>query len=123
MDLDNRKMKTHPPSPESSLKGKIKDFFLIGWFLTATSGTKPIIVFTGHVYILLHQLEKRGSSIQYGYRKRGTHARLFSLTPTHGNSKNEIRTIKQTKTVRREGRLWNEVKRARKNKYRRPTTI
>ena len=35
--------------------------FLIRWFLTATSGTKPIIVSAGHVYILLHQryIEKR----------------------------------------------------------------
>ena len=32
--------------------------FLIRWFLTATSGTKPIIVSAGHVYILLHQREK-----------------------------------------------------------------
>ena len=31
---------------------------LIRWFLTATSGTKPIIVSAGHVYILLHQREK-----------------------------------------------------------------
>ena len=44
----------------------------------------------GHVYILLHQREKRGSTIQYGYRKQGTHARVFSQTLTHGNSKNEI---------------------------------
>ena len=28
---------------------------LIRWFLMATSGTKPIIVSAGHVYILLHQ--------------------------------------------------------------------
>ena len=34
---------------------------------------------------------ERGSTIQYGYRKRGTHARVFSQTLTHGNSKNEIR--------------------------------
>ena len=45
----------------------------------------------GHVYILLHQREKRGSTIQYSYRKRGTHARVFSQTLTHVNSKNEIR--------------------------------
>ena len=64
---------------------------LIRWVLKATSGTKPIIVSAGHVYILLHQREKRGSTIQYGYRKRGTHARVFSKTLTHGNSKNDIR--------------------------------
>ena len=33
----------------------------------------------------------RGSTIQYGYRKRGTHARVFSQTLAHGNRKNEIR--------------------------------
>ena len=32
--------------------------YLIRWFFTATSGTKPIIVSAGHVYILLHQREK-----------------------------------------------------------------
>ena len=46
---------------------------LIRWFLTATSGTKLIIVSAGHVCILLHQREKRGSNIHYGYRKRGTY--------------------------------------------------
>ena len=60
-------------------------------FLTATSGTKPIIVSAGHVYILLHQREKRRSTLQYGYRKLGTLARVFSQILTHGNSKNEIR--------------------------------
>ena len=65
--------------------------FLIRLFLTSTSGTKPIIVSAGHVCILLHQREKWGSTIQYGYRKRGTHTRVFSQTLTHGNSKNEIR--------------------------------
>ena len=65
--------------------------FLIRWFLTATSGTKCIIVSAGHVYILLHQREKRGSTIQYGYRKWGTHARVFSQTLALGNSENEIR--------------------------------
>ena len=39
---------------------------LIRLFLTATSGTMPIIVSAGHVYILLHQREKRRSTIQYG---------------------------------------------------------
>ena len=67
------------------------EFNLIRWFLTATSGTKPIIVSAGHVYILPHQREKSGSTIQYGHRKLGTHARVFSQTLTHGNSKNEIR--------------------------------
>ena len=35
-----------------------KSFNLIRWFLAATSGTKPIIVSAGQVYILLHQREK-----------------------------------------------------------------
>ena len=67
------------------------DILLIRRFSTATWGTKPIIMSAGHVYILLHRREKWGSTIQYGYRKRGTHARVFSQTLTHGNSKNEIR--------------------------------
>ena len=40
-------------------------------------------------------------TIQYGYRTRGTHARVFSQTLAHGNSKNEIGK-KQTKKVRRD---------------------
>ena len=38
----------------------------------------------------LHRAKKEGT-IQYGYRKWGTHARVFSQTLAHGNSKNEIR--------------------------------
>ena len=34
--------------------------------------------------------EKKKSTIQHGYRKCGTHARVPSQTLTHGNSKTEI---------------------------------
>ena len=37
---------------------------------------------------------EKASSIQYSYRKCGTHARLFSRTHEHGNSKIEISKIK-----------------------------
>ena len=33
------------------------------------------------------------NSIKYGYRKCGTHARVFSRTLAHGNSKIEIREL------------------------------
>ena len=33
--------------------------------------------------------ERKASTIQYGYKKCGTHARVFSQTLKHGNSKNE----------------------------------
>ena len=36
-------------------------------------------------------LSEKASTIQYGYRKWGTHARVFSQILAHGNSKNEIR--------------------------------
>ena len=49
-----------------------------------------MIVSAGHVYFLLHLTEKKGDTIQYGYRKLGTHAQVFSQTLLHGNSKNEI---------------------------------
>ena len=39
----------------------------------------------------LFHLEKKEDTIQYGYRKWGTHARVFSKTLVHGNSKNEQR--------------------------------
>ena len=35
--------------------------------------------------------DKKNSTIQYGYRKWGTHAQVFSLTLAHGNSNMEIR--------------------------------
>ena len=37
---------------------------------------------------------KKEGTIQYGNRKSGTHARVFSQTLEHGNSKNEIRERK-----------------------------
>ena len=39
----------------------------------------------------LFHLAKEEGTIQYGYRKWGTHARMFSQTLAHGNSKNQIR--------------------------------
>ena len=36
----------------------------------------------------------KASSIQYGYRKCGTHARVFSRTLAQGTSKIEIRQLK-----------------------------
>ena len=60
-------------------------------FFNGTSGTKPIIVSAGHVHFLLHQREKKMNCIQYGYKKWGTRARVFSQTLAHGNGKNEIR--------------------------------
>ena len=41
--------------------------------------------------VRLFRLAKKEGTIQYGYRKRGTHARVFSQTLAHWNSKNEIR--------------------------------
>ena len=38
----------------------------------------------------LFRLVKKASTIQYGYRKWGTHARVFPQTLAHGNRKNEI---------------------------------
>ena len=97
--------------------------------LTAPSGTIPIIVSAGHASFSCIKREKKGSTIQYnnnnnpnnfhspfhlghqatanygnfstGYRKCGTHARVFSQTLAHGNSKNGIRQ-RHTKKVRRE---------------------
>ena len=84
----------------------------IRWFLTATSGTKSIIVSAGHVYIRMHQRENRGSTIQYGYRKRGTHARVFSQTLTHGNNKNEIRQWDRRRRTEERREYRKKVQRA-----------
>ena len=43
-----------------------------------------------HRALAVTLLEKRGTN-EYGYRKCGTHARVFSKTLEHVNSKNEIR--------------------------------
>ena len=37
------------------------------------------------------------ATVQYGYRKCGTHARVFSQTCAHGNKKNKISQKKQKK--------------------------
>ena len=37
---------------------------------------------------------EKASSIQYGYRKYGTHARVFCRTLAHGNGKIELRQLK-----------------------------
>ena len=58
---------------------------------------------------------ERASYIQYGCRKRGTHARVFSRTLAHGNSKIEIRQLKMKgKKARRNEWIWREAQWARK---------
>ena len=44
---------------------------------------------------------------------------MFSQTLAHGNSKNEIRQIREKK-IRRDAWAWKEVKRARKYEAQRP---
>ena len=58
---------------------------------TATSGTKAINSVSWAGLVSLAPKKKKGSTIQYSYRKWGTHARVFSQRLAHGNSKNEIR--------------------------------
>ena len=50
-----------------------------------------LVLDSRHITTKEYWCPKRASSIQYGYRKWGTHARVFSQTPTHGNGKIEIR--------------------------------
>ena len=51
--------------------------------------------------------EKRASIIQHGNRKCRTHARVFSTTLAHGNSKNEIR---QRQKMNMEEAKWAQNK-------------
>ena len=44
----------------------------------------------------LFRLGKKEGTIQYGYRTWGTHARVFSQTLAHGNSKNDNETDEDT---------------------------
>ena len=85
---------------------------------TATSGTKPIYNSVRWACLVsLAPKKEKGSTIQYGYMKWETHARVFFRTLAHGNSSNEIRQIKwQTKKVRREAWVWKEVKRGTKER-------
>ena len=59
---------------------------------------------------------EKASSIRYGYRKCWTHARVFSRTLAHGDSKIEIRQLKKKwKKARRKEWIWNEAQWARKS--------
>ena len=59
----------------------------LGWFMGMV--TKCLSEHLFSLTVLCFQnvslLWKRASSIQYGYRKCGTHARVFSRTLAHGN--------------------------------------
>ena len=45
-------------------------------------------------HVLMVFILEKASSIQHDYRKCGTHARVFSRTLAHGNTKIEIRQLK-----------------------------
>ena len=81
---------------------------LIRWFLTATSGTKPILV-----NIPLHQREKWGSTIQYGYRKWGKSCTSVFQNTRAWEQQEWNKTMRQTNTDRRKAWVWKKVKRAR----------
>ena len=61
----------------------------------------------------------KASTIQYGYMKCGTHARVFSQTLAHWNSKNEVR---QKKKVRKERGASMEIKSVAGTKYKKVPT-
>ena len=54
---------------------------------------------------------KRASSIQYGYRKWGSRARVFSQSLAHGNNKIEVRQWNRGGEW-----MWKEVQRTRKKR-------
>ena len=53
-------------------------------------------------------LQKKASTIQYGFWKCGTHAQVFSQTLTPVNSKKEIRQKKHTRKVGRKEWVWTK---------------
>ena len=71
-------------------------FFWWPLSLTATSGAVAIIVSVGHVHFSCTKEKNGNIQTQFGYRKWGTHVRVFSQTLEHGNSTN-----KWNKTMRR----------------------
>ena len=64
-----------------------------------------------HCALVIALSEKKARTIQYGNSKCGTHARVFSQTLLHGNSKNEIRQRNKKKKIR--ARVWNDVRKTR----------
>ena len=69
----------------------------------------------------LFPLAKTASTIQYGYSKSGTHARVFSRTLAHWNSKNEIRRTNRRR--RYVEQIWREVQRTQKKRSHEGLTI
>ena len=54
------------------------------------------------LWALVVTLSEKASTIQYGFKKLGTDALVFSQTLAHWNSKKEKKTKEQKKKVRRE---------------------
>ena len=71
--------------------------------MTSDTGCKEIVnlnfilvlynLFNSSPFPIIHFFHRprKDGTIQYVYRKLGTHARVFPQTLLHGNSKNEIR--------------------------------
>ena len=57
---------------------------------------------------------KKERTIQYGYRKWGTHARVFSPNTCAWEQQEWNKMKKHTKVVRRQAWVWKKAKRARK---------
>ena len=94
------------------LASQIGQFVQNNWFTSASA------FLHSHRILLcacVVALSEKASTIQYGYRKLGTYARVFAKTLAHGNSKNEIRQRKRGRYVsmeRRKAGTKNEVPRA-----------
>ena len=78
---------------------KIKVFAPSKKYLKYTSSSSRICLIALRFYLLIAFTErKKEGTIQYGYRKWGTHARVFSQTLAHGQQEaNKI--MKQMKEV------------------------
>ena len=99
---------------------------LIDWLVYNNWFTSASLFILSHQILLCARvvvLSEKASiyTIQYGYSKWGTHARVFLQTLSHGNRKNEIRQRKRN--IRRDAWAWKEVKRARKMKSKRPRAL
>ena len=73
-------------------------FSVVDWLVNLDDHTSASVFLLSHRILLCARvvaLSEKASTIQYGYRKWVTHARVFSQTLAHGNSKNEIRQRKR----------------------------
>ena len=109
-DTKKKVLSNHVSHSRQSVSKSHRSSLLLSRFLLR------LRVYPMQPHVIRGFLLERTSSIQYGYRKSGTHARVFSRTLAHGNSKIEIRQLKiKGKKSRKKEWMWKEAQWPRKS--------